>query len=314
MDRREFAATLAGVGIGLAGDGVLGARATGTIPMRPLGDTGVAVTMLGLGGHHVGLADSAVAARRLVDAALAEGIRFFDTAESYQSGRSERWLGAALSGVRGGVFLASKTFAPDQRNADSARRHLEGSLERLRTDHLDLWQLHAVRSVADVDRAFGPGGAMEYLLEAKRRGLVRHIGVTGHATPAAHLRALEHWDRGARFDVMQLPLNPLDGHQRRFKRQVLPGLVRRGIGVIAMKTSADGALLRAGLCSIAQCLDYVWSLPVSVVVVGMERPELARRNAALARRHARWDERRMALLEERVAPLVRPTPEGAGGG
>lgn len=302
MDRREFAGALAGLSIGLAGDGLRGTRGAGAIPLRPLGDAGVAVTMLGLGGHHAGLADSAGAARRLVDTALAEGIRFFDTAESYQGGRSERWLGAALQGQRGDVFLASKTFSPAERSADGARRHLDDSLARLRTDYLDLWQLHAVRSVADVDRAFGPGGAMEYLLEARRRGLVRLLGVTGHATPAAHLRALEHWDRGARFDVMQLPLNPLDAHRRGFQRQVLPGLVARGIGVIAMKASADGTLPRAGRCSMADCLDYVWSLPVSVVVVGMERPELVRENAALARRHARWDEHRMARLEERVAP------------
>jgi aryl-alcohol dehydrogenase-like predicted oxidoreductase len=304
MDRREFAKTLAGVSIGLAGDGLRGARAGETLPVRPLGHTGVAVTMLGAGGHHVGLSGSATAARRLVDAALDAGIRFFDTAESYQDGRSEQWLGAALHDVRASVFVASKTFASDLRRADSARCHLEGSLRRLATDYLDLWQLHAVRSVADVDRAFGPGGAVEYLLEAQQRGLVRFIGVTGHATPVAHLRALEHWDRGLRFDVMQLPLNPLDVHQRSFQRQVLPGIVARGIGVIAMKTSADGALLRTGL-SIADCLHYVWSLPVSVAVVGMERPELVRHNAALARRHAQWDARRMAGLEARVAPPAR---------
>jgi aryl-alcohol dehydrogenase-like predicted oxidoreductase len=156
--------------------------------------------------------------------------------------------------------------------------------------------------VADVDRAFGPAGAMECLLDARRRGLVRLVGVTGHADPTALRRALEHWDRGLEFDVMQLPLNPLDVRGARFRREVLPALGARGIGVIAMKTLNAGAPLRAGRCSIAECLNYAWSLPVSVAVVGMETPELVRRNAALAREHVRWDRRRMACLEARLAP------------
>jgi aryl-alcohol dehydrogenase-like predicted oxidoreductase len=237
--------------------------------------------------------------------ALEEGINFFDTAESYGGGSSEQWLGGALAGVRKSVVLMTKTYAPDERSVESARRHLDGSLSRLRTDYLDLWQLHSVQSTEDVDRAFGPGGAMEFILEARSQGTVRFIGVTGHVTPAANRRALEYWDRGIKFDVMQMPLNPLDYHQRSFTREVLPMLVDRGIGVIAMKTSADGALLREGLATIDECQRYVWSLPVSLAVVGMERPELVRENARRAREFRAMSEADIEALRSRLEPQAR---------
>ena len=143
---------------------------------------------------------------------------------------------------------------------------------------------------------------MEYILEAQRQGIVRHVGVTGHQDPAANLRALHYWDEGFRFDAMQMPLNPVDHHQQSFERQVLPELVKRDIGVIAMKTSADGRLLRGGVCTAAECHRYVWSLPVSLAVVGMERPALVRENARRAREFAPLtDDARRALLR-RVAP------------
>ena len=125
-----------------------------TLPTRRLGRTGLDVPILALGGHHVGRAASESDARVLVETALDEGIRFFDNAESYQNGKAERWLGAALEGVRSDVMIMTKTHSPRDRSADSARRHLEGSLERLRTDYLDVWQLHSTKSVDDVDRAF----------------------------------------------------------------------------------------------------------------------------------------------------------------
>jgi aryl-alcohol dehydrogenase-like predicted oxidoreductase len=307
MDRSEFLRRLAGVAGGLAtahGRGMSvpdDSRNPTALPVRPLGQTGVDVTILGLGGHHLGRAGSARGARRLLDVALEEGIRFFDTAESYQDGESERWLGAALGERRRDVFLMTKTFDFPARTAEGARRHLEGSLSRLGTDRLDLWQLHSVRSVTDVDRAFARGGAMEYILRMKEEGVARFVGVTGHHDPAANLRALHYWDEGLRFDAMQMPLNPIDFHQRSFERIVLPELVRRHIGVIAMKTSADGALLRRHLCTADECHRYAWALPVSVAVVGMERPELVRENARTARRAPMPDAERAILLERLAA-------------
>lgn len=305
MHRRHFATWLAALAAGATARSRAGSPSAEPLPTRPLGATGLEVPILGLGGFHLGHAGSAAAARALVDVAIDEGIRFFDTAESYQAGTSERWLGAALRGRRDQVVLMSKTFAYPERTRDSARRHLEGSLARLGVDYLDVWQLHSVRSPGDVDRAFGPGGAMEYLLDAKARGLVRFLGVTGHATPQANRRALEYWDRGLRFDVMQIPVNPMDVHQLSFQHGVLDELVRRRIGVIAMKTSADGRLLRERLCTEEECLHYVWSQPVSVAVVGMERPALVRENARLARTFRPLSPARLDALRGRLAPHAR---------
>ena len=308
MQRREFLHSMAGVAAGsLVGDamGRGSGAAQGAIPVRPLGGTGLQVPILGLGGFHVGSAGSEAAAAAVVEAAFEEGVRFFDNAESYQNGQAERWMGSALRGMRDRVLLMTKTFDLATRSADGARRHLEGSLERLQTDYLDVWQLHSVRSVEDVDRAFGPGGAMEYILEAQQQGIVRHVGVTGHADPAFNLRALEHFDRGIRFDVMQMPVNPMDYHQKSFQRVVLPGLVERGIGVIAMKTSAQARLPSEGICTVEECLRYVWSLPVDVAVVGMERPDLVRHNAQTARAFAAMSDAELADIRERIRPRAQ---------
>ena len=319
MDRATFLKWLGGTmasGSTLGTDGASarpgahsesGAQAAGMLPERRLGRTGVRTPILGLGGWHFGDAGSERASRALLEAALAEGVRFLDNAESYHGGTAERWLGNALAslGVRRQVFLMTKTFDLQHRGREIAARHLEGSLARLRTDYLDLWQLHSVRSVADVDRAFRRGGAMEYIVEMQRQGVVRHIGVTGHQDPAANLRTLHHWDAGIRFDTMQLPLNPVDYHQRSFQRQVLAELVKRDIGVIAMKTSADGRLTRGGVCTAAECQRYAWSLPIAVAVIGMERPELVRENARRARELTPMSDAERRALLERVGPKAK---------
>ena len=312
MDRRTFARTiaavLAGLGFPVRGRGASAVRSASgilpptSLPTRRLGRTGLEVPILALGGHHVGRSASEADARVLVETALEAGIRFFDNAESYQNGKAERWLGAALQDVRSDVMIMTKTHSPQDRSAESARRHLEGSLERLRTDYLDVWQLHSTKSVEDVDRAFRPGGAMEYIMRAKEEGLVRFVGVTGHVTPAAHRRALKYWDEGWQFDTFQFPINPIDYHQRSFQRQVLVDIVARDIGLIAMKTSADGRLLREGICTIEETLRYVWSLPVNVAVVGMERPELVRHNARLARDFEPMSPVELQALRDRIEP------------
>lgn len=271
----------------------------GQLPRRPLGRTGVSLPILGLGGFHLGGCADEAAARALLEAALEEGVELLDNAESYQDGRAEEWMGAGLAalGARGRVFLMTKTFKPDGRTGESAARDLDASLRRLRTDRLDLWQLHSVQSPEDVDRAFAPGGAMEFIRAQQEAGVVRFTGVTGHVNPAANLRAIAWWDRGLRFDVMQMPVNPLDALQLSFQGRVLPELRRRGIGVLAMKTSASGTLLREGLCSIDETLRYAWSLPVDVAIVGMETPGQVRQDAALARGEPLDAAGRVALLE-----------------
>ena len=322
MDRRTFARTVAamfaglgipasrrgasaaGSAVGTSGRSGAGVLPPTSLPTRRLGRTGLEVPILALGGHHVGRAASESEARVLVETALEEGIRFFDNAESYQNGKAERWLGAALEDVRPDVLIMTKTHSPRDRSAESARRHLEGSLERLRTDYLDVWQLHSTKGVDDVDRAFRPGGAMEYIMRAKEEGLVRFVGVTGHVTPAAHRRALEYWDDGWQFDTFQFPINPIDYHQRSFQRQVLVDIVARDIGMIAMKTSADGRLLREGICTIEETLRYVWSLPVNIAVVGMERPDLVQHNAGLAREFEPMSPADLQALRDRIEPAA----------
>jgi len=307
MQRHDFLRTLLGLPLAryLSGAGNDLRPAAGTIPTRRLGRADVPVTILGLGGSHVGQAASERAARQLVETALDEGIRFIDTAESYQAGGSERWIGAALAGARDRVFLMTKTFHFPERTAEGSKRHLEGSLARLRTDHLDLWQLHSVRSVEDVDRAFTKGGSMEYILSMRDQGVTRFVGVTGHADPAANLRTLEHWDRGLRFDAMQFPLNPIDAHQASFQRALLPELAKRDIAVIAMKTTASAALLREQVCTNEECRRYAWSLPIATAVVGMETPEQIRQNARLARDAATM------TVQEREALLARIHPKAS---
>ena len=320
MDRANF---LKWLGAALGGRMLVGAdgmaadaaadvqQRGGTLPERRLGRTGLMMPILGLGGWHLGDAGSERAARTLLETAIAEGIRFLDNAESYHAGGAERWLGAAIEslGVRKQVFVMTKTFDLEHRSRDSAARHLEGSLRRLRTDRLDLWQLHSVRSAEDTDRAFLRGGAMEYILEMQRQGVVRYVGVTGHRDPAANLRALHYFDEGMRFDAMQMPINPMDYHQRSFQRHVLAELVKRDIGVIAMKTSADGRLLRSRVCTAAECHRFAWSLPISVAVVGMERPSLVRENARYAREFKPMSDAERRALIDRVAPRVSLTLE-----
>ena len=257
------------------------------LPQRAFGSTGVVLPQLALGGYHLGGRATEAEARALIDSALEQGVRFFDTAEQYQrsdDSRSERWLGTGLKAVRDEVFVMTKTWDPDQRSAETARAHLQASLKRLGTERLDLWQLHAIASVEDVDRAFAPGHAFEAMLAAKEAGLTRFVGVTGHSDPAAHLRALHHFDQGLRFDAVQMPLNPVDAHQRSFSRQVLPELRKRGIAVIAMKTAASGALIDKQVCTPDESLRWVASLPADVIVSGMERPEHVVANASSLRR------------------------------
>jgi aryl-alcohol dehydrogenase-like predicted oxidoreductase len=309
MNRKEFLEQLVALTGGLMVPSFVPQSHAGevqnhAIPRRKLGSTDVPVTVLGLGGFDLGAAANEKDAREVIDTALEEGIRFFDNAESYQEGRSERWLGAGLKGVRKNVFLMTKTFSPVDRSAESAKRHLEGSLERLQTDFLDLWQLHAIKDVEDVERSFREGGAMQYILEMQRKGVVKHVGVTGHANPAAHRRALEFWDEGWKFDTMQFPLNPVDFHQLSFQHEVLTEAVKRGIAVLAMKTAGRGSLIEQEVCTAEECRRYVLSLPISVAIVGMETPNEVHENARIFRNTTPLTPEQSAALLDRVLPQV----------
>ena len=196
-------------------------------------DAGEAVTMLGVGGWHIGEMSEAEA-QKTIETALEGGVRFFDSAESYQAGGSESRLGKLLvPKYRDDVFLMTKTTAP---NAAKAWEHLEGSLTRLNIDQLDLWQMHSVQNPADVDERID-NGILEVMLEAKATGKTRYIGFTGHSSPAAHTRVLERTDI---FDTCQLAMNLVDVSYESFIEKVVPTLVERNIGVIGMKALANG--------------------------------------------------------------------------
>jgi aryl-alcohol dehydrogenase-like predicted oxidoreductase len=287
------------------------------LPLRKLGRTGEAVTMLGIGGYHVGWT-SERDAEEIIEAALEGGIRFFDTAESYQGGESERRYGKYLvPRHRDKVFLMTKTQSWD---AKTAREHLEGSLRRLKTDYLDLWQVHALRDPADVDRRLD-NGVLEVVLKAREEGKVRFTGFTGHSNPEAHLRILERTEETDPFDVCQMPVNVIDPSYHSFIEQVTPVLQRRRIGLLAMKTLADGRFF--GLksmegrvrwrtydpavpnrLSIRDALHFAWALPTSVLITGAENASLVREKVDLARSFAGMSAQERDALVTRAADLA----------
>jgi predicted aldo/keto reductase-like oxidoreductase len=196
-----------------------------------------------------------------------------DNSWDYHGGASEERMGKALQdGYRRKVFLMTKI---DGRTKREAARQIDESLRRLRTDHLDLLQHHEVIRLEDPDRIFAPGGAQEAVLAAQRAGKARHIGFTGHKDPVVHLRMLEAAARhGFRFDTVQMPLNVMDAHFRSFGQQVLPVLVRDGIGVLGMKSMGSGVILRRRAATPVECLHYAMSLPVSVVITGIDSMDI----------------------------------------
>jgi aryl-alcohol dehydrogenase-like predicted oxidoreductase len=249
------------------------------IPIRPLGRTGAMVSALGLGGYHLGDVGSQREAIRIVHAAIDGGITFMDNAWEYHDGKSEEVMGKALAGRRESVFLMTK-LCTHGRDARTAMRQLEQSLRRLKTDHLDLWQIHEVVYDDDPARHYAPGGAIEALEQARRQGKTRFVGFTGHKDPAIHLDMLE---RGFAFDTVQMPLNCFDASFRSFQARVLPELARRGIGVIGMKSLGDGTGVKKRAVAATEALRYAMSLPVATTVSGIDSMRVLKQNLGVAR-------------------------------
>jgi aryl-alcohol dehydrogenase-like predicted oxidoreductase len=244
------------------------------MPRRQLGTTGEQVSAIGMGGYHLGLpsVDEALGIR-LIHAALDRGITFLDNSWDYNKGISELRMGKALAGGRRDrVFLMTKI---DGRTRKEAARQIEESLARLRTDRIDLVQFHEIVRFEDPDRIFAKEGALAAFLEAKQAGKLRYIGFTGHKDPQIHLRMLEVADQhGFHFDTVQMPVNVMDAHFRSFTQQVVPEAVRRGIGVLAMKTMADGFILKSKTVTPIECLHFAMHQPTSVVITGIDRMEV----------------------------------------
>src|SRR5579872_6668957 len=252
---------------------------SGEVPKKPLGRTGVQVSAMGLGGYHLGSAETDQAANEIVAKALDHGVTFFDNAWEYHDGLSEERLGKALKGKRQGAFLMTKVCTHG-RDKKVAMRMLEESLRRLQTDHLDLWQIHEVIYENDPDLIFVPDGAAEALLEAKKQGKVRFIGFTGHKNPAIHLKMLSH---DFPFDTIQMPLNALDGSFKSFEQQVLPEAAKRGIAVLGMKSmGGSGEIVSHGALTAEDALRYAMSLSVATTISGMDSLGVLEQNLRVA--------------------------------
>ena len=253
---------------------------TGSIPRRKLGKSDIEVSILGMGGFHIGSADTEDVASEMVHQALDAGINFFDNAWEYHEGQSEEWLGKALSGKRNDAVLMTKVCTHG-RDKQVAMRMLEQSLRRLKTDHLDVWQIHEVVYDTDPDLIFAPSGAAEALLQAKKDGKVRLIGFTGHKDPSIHLRMLSH---GFPFDTVQMPLNPFDATFRSFETHVLPEARKQGIAVFGMKSmGGSGEMVKQGGVTPAEALRYAMSLPVATTISGINSPEVLKQNLEIVR-------------------------------
>lgn len=239
-----------------------------SIPRRALGTTGISVSLVGLGGFHIGVPKDDAEATRIMHMAIERGIDFFDNCWDYNDGKSEERMGHALEGKRDKVFLMTKL---DGRTREAAAAQLDQSLRRLRTEVIDLVQIHEIIRDTDPRRCFAEEGCVRALEDAKRAGKIRFVGFTGHKDPMFFLSMLEEADRhDFRFDTVQMPLNPFDAHFKSFEKLVVPVLVEKGIGILGMKALGGGKLLESGVVSVLECLHYAMNLPTSVVITGME--------------------------------------------
>jgi aryl-alcohol dehydrogenase-like predicted oxidoreductase len=269
--RRQFMKIAAGASIAAGLPSLLFAeKAKGEVPRRMLGRTGEKVSVIGVGGFHIGdpkvtEPDSISIIRKAID----NGINFLDNCWDYNDGQSEIRMGKALrDGYRQKAFLMTKI---DGRTKQSAASQIDESLRRLQTDHVDLMQFHEVIRLEDPDRIFAAGGAIEAMLEAKQAGKIRYIGFTGHKDPMVHLRMLDiAAAHKFRFDTVQMPLNVMDAHFRSFEHQVLPLLVKDEIGVLGMKSMGDPLILQSKTVTPVECLHYAMNLPTSVVITGID--------------------------------------------
>ena len=242
-----------------------------SVPYRSLGRSEEKVSVIGIGGAHLGMADEKTAIA-IVRTAIDNGITFMDNSWDYGEGRSEELMGKALrDGYRQKAFLMTKFDGHDRATAE---KQVDESLRRLRTDYLDVLQLHEVIRPTDPEEVFEPGGSMELLLDLKKSGKVRYIGFTGHKSPDIHLAmlktAVEH---DVTFDTVQMPLSAIDYHYESFEKKALPACIDLGIGVLGMKSMAFGEIPRNGVLSAMECLRYTMSLPVSTVITGCESLE-----------------------------------------
>jgi aryl-alcohol dehydrogenase-like predicted oxidoreductase len=275
------------------------------MPYRILGTTGERVSAIGLGGWHLGFPHiDEQLATRIVRTAIDRGINFMDNSWDYNDGASEIRMGKALDGgYRQKVFLMTKI---DGRSKKEAGRQLEESLRRLHTDCIDLVQHHEILRYEDPHRIFDEEGANVALTEARKAGKIRYIGFTGHKDPHIHLHMLEvATEQGFRFDTVQMPLNVMDAHYRSFEKLVLPALARQKIGVLGMKSMANGLILKSNTVTPVECLHYALNLPTSVVITGMESMAILEQALEAARTFRPMSNAEVSALLAKTAQAAR---------
>ncbi len=311
QNRREFLEKVtlgvAGAGAAVSGSALTAlpaSAANGEMPYRTLGRSGEKVSLLGLGGFHIGGQDDEQESIRIVRTAIDNGVNFMDNCWDYNDGTSEVRMGKALrDGYRKKVFLMTKI---DGQLKDIAARQIDESLQRLQTDTIDLLQFHEVIRPGDPDRILGPGGSLEAALAAKQAGKIRYIGFTGHKDPDIHLKMLNMaFQHGFTFDAVQMPLNVMDLHFKSFAHKVVPVLVEHGIGVLGMKSMGDGQVLKSNTVTPIECLHYAMNLPTSVVINGCETLERLEQGLQAARTFRPLTEKELAALFERTAAAGR---------
>ncbi len=302
--RRDFlhASLATAAVVGLASSVEADAPSTG-LPTRPLGKTGEKVSILCLGGWHVGDVKDQAEAIKIMHMAIDEGLTFFDNAWDYHDGGSEEIMGKALAQgkKRDKVFLMTKNCA---RDAKGTRQHLEDSLRRLKTDHLDLWQFHEINYDNDPDWIV-ERGALAEAIKAQKEGKVRFLGYTGHKDPHIHLKMIDRH----KWDTVQMPMNVCDWHYRSFVHQVVPEANKRGIAVIGMKSLGGGAqgkgrLPTEKICSVEEARRYALSQAIASLVVGIDSMAILKQDIANARAFKPYTEAELKALLARVAPMA----------
>jgi predicted aldo/keto reductase-like oxidoreductase len=274
------------------------------VPRRTLGRTGEKVSMVGLGGYHIGSQKDEQESIRIIRTALDSGINFLDNCWDYNGGESEGRMGKALhDGYRQRAFVMTKI---DGRTKKSAAQQIEESLRRLQTDRIDLLQFHEIIRMEDPDRVFAAGGGMEAAVEAQKAGKVRYIGFTGHKSPDIHLKMLETADAHQfHFDSVQMPLNVMDAHYNSFGQKVLPVLVKKQIGVLGMKPMGDGLILRSKTVEPIECLHYAMNLPTSVVITGCDSVARVEQAVQAAKTFKPMSETQVAALLAKTRDAAR---------
>jgi aryl-alcohol dehydrogenase-like predicted oxidoreductase len=300
ISRRGFLGfAAASVFMAHAGQQVPRAESRGGIPYRTLGRSKEKVSIIGLGGYHLGKQADPQESIRIIRTGLDEGINFLDNCWDYNGGESEIRMGNALrDGYRQKAFLMSKI---DGRTKAAAASQINESLRRLQTDRIDLLQFHEVIRDTDPDRIFAEGG-MEAVLEARKAGKIRFIGFTGHKSPDIHLKMLDTASKhGFTFDAVQMPLNVMDAHFNSFEKQVLPVLLKNDIGVLGMKPMGDHFILDSKTATPAECLHYAMNLPTSVVITGCDSLAILQQALQAARSFQAMDSSQVAALLSRTA-------------